>query len=67
MFPGNPVAGIRGNKTIILKDEVVAVRCRSPIPCLQELGSTELLAKGLLNQIYFRDSKGVRLQRSHHY
>ena len=43
------------------------MRCRSPIPCLQELGSTELLAKGLLNQIYFRDSKGVRLQRSHHY
>lgn len=68
VFPGNPVvADLRVGKTVILKDEVITLRCESPIACLEELGSIELLAKGLLNQIYCRDSKGVSLQKSYNY
>lgn len=56
-FPGDPEH----------EDTVITMMCRNPLSCLEALRSTEMLADGLLNQIYFRDSEGVNLWKNHNY
>lgn len=65
-----PCSRSQGQQNYNFKDEVGdnCEMCRKPLLLVcKELGSTELLAKGLLSQIYFRYSKTVCLQKTYNY